>query len=316
MLPRYSKVHIEISNVCNLKCSFCPEVERKKGFLSPGEFRHILAQVAPLADQVALHLMGEPLLHPDLPKLIDITEEHETKIFFVSNGVLLRESLAQQLLRPAFRQVNFSLHSFRDNFGDADPNVYLKRIFRFVESALNERPDLYINFRLWNLNDPRGMGADNQSMLAAIFERFGSPAKSLVDVRNHKSVLIKNRLYLHFDSEFTWPSLSLPYRGDKGRCHGLSSHFGILVDGTVVPCCLDKEGIIPLGNVHSESLLSILAKPRARAMVQGFAEGRLVEDLCQRCPYIDRFGRPISSPPKGRKRATIATDEPSTTTKS
>lgn len=286
---QFAKIHIEISNVCNLQCSFCPVVERKKGIMSVEDFETILAQVGPMAQQICLHLMGEPLLHPHIGRLVDICEAKGVRLFLVSNGVLLKEKSAETLLRPAFRQLNFSLHSFKDNFGDIDPTLYLKKIFALTERAFLERPDLYINYRLWNLADPCGSSAGNMRMLKAIEEQFGVAIEGAIDVRSKKSFRIKNRLYLNWDTEFVWPSMDLPEQGNRGRCYGLSSHFGILVDGTVVPCCLDKEGVINLGNIKDQPIETILASPRAQTMLKGFKNGKLVEELCQRCSYIDRF---------------------------
>lgn len=256
-------------------------------------FRDIIRQAAPITEQVCLHLMGDPLVHPKLETFIDICEEFDVKIFFVTNGVLLRGDKAEQLLRPSLRQVNFSLHSFHDNFGDKDPTQYLDKIFAFTERAFVERPDLYLNYRLWNLGETEGFSGKtrekNLEMLERIESRFGVKIDRKVDVKTQKSRLIKNRLYLHFDTEFTWPSMDLPVLGTSGFCHGLSTHFGILMDGTVVPCCLDKEAVIPLGNIRESSLNAILEGPRAMAMYKGFRERRLVEALCQRCPYIERF---------------------------
>ncbi len=286
---RFQKVNIEISNICNLQCSFCPEVIRSKQRMEPALFRTIIEQVAPLTEQVCFHLMGEPLVHAELEKLVEICHEHGTRIFLVSNGVLLREKQSELLLHPAFRQVNFSLHSFFDNYPDRDPSNYLERIFDYTERALRERPDLYLNYRLWNLESPQGVGAKNREMLSRIEERFSFRISPERDVRQGKSLKIQGRLYLHFDTEFTWPALELPILGEKGRCHGLSTHFGILVDGTVVPCCLDKEGKIPLGNVATKPILEILSEPKAQAILQGFRAGKLTEELCKRCQYIERF---------------------------
>lgn len=255
-------------------------------------FREILAQVAPLTEQVALHLMGDPLVHPRLAEIIDACEEHGTKVFLVTNGTLLNEKRSELLLRPAFRQVNFSLHAFPDNFPEKDPAEYLDRIFAWTERAFELRPDLYVNFRLWNLSSPSGAGERNRDILRRIEERFAIPLMQEVlalDVREQKSYRVKNRLYLHFDTEFTWPSLDLPVLGLSGTCYGLNSHFGVLVDGTVVPCCLDKEGKIPLGNISERPLSDILGSERAQAMLKGFRERRLVEELCRRCQYIERF---------------------------
>lgn len=288
-MKRFDKIHIEISNICNLHCSFCPEVLRPRARMEEGLFRRIIEQAAPLTEQVCFHLMGEPLGHPDFARFVEICAEHSVRIFLVTNGTLLRDKHVESLLNAAMRQINFSLHSFADNFPEQDPGPYLERIFAFTERAFTERPDLYVNYRLWNLEEPRAGSRRNQEILERVRERFGSRSEPVPDVRVQKSRLIRNRLYLHFDTEFTWPSLDLPVIGEAGRCHGLSSHFGILADGTVVPCCLDKEGVIPLGHVQESPLLEILEMPRARAMIQGFRERKLAEELCRRCPYIERF---------------------------
>ncbi|QDK37309.1 radical SAM/SPASM domain-containing protein [Bdellovibrio sp. NC01] len=289
MSKRFQKINIEISNICNLQCSFCPEVIRAKKTMPVDLFERIIQQVAPLTEQVCFHLMGDPLVHPQLADFVQICEKHDVKIFLVSNGVLLREKQAELLLNPAFRQVNFSLHSFNDNYPDRDPTTYLEKIFAYTERAMSERPDLYINYRLWNLQDVRGGTDRNRDILKRICERFQVNVEDKIDVRLKKSIHLKNRLYLHFDTEFIWPSMDLPVLGTKGTCYGLSSHFGILVDGTVVPCCLDKEGAIPLGNISATDISEILDSSRSRDILEGFRRRKLMEGLCQRCQYIERF---------------------------
>lgn len=294
MMKKFKKVNIEISNICNLQCSFCPEVIRTKKMMTLELFEKIINQLKDLTEQVCFHLMGEPLVHPQLPEFVEICHRYQVPIFLVSNGVLLRPHLANLLLHPAFRQVNFSLHSFFDNHPEKDPSLYLEKIFDFTETAFEARPDLYVNFRLWNLNDPRGSLTDNTQMLERIQKRFDFKLQTNLDVRQQKSVRIKNRLYLHYDTEFVWPSLEQDILGQEGFCYGLSSHFGILADGTVVPCCLDKEGNIPLGNANKESIANILSNPTSQALLQGFNKRKLINPLCQRCNYIERFAKPSS----------------------
>jgi radical SAM protein with 4Fe4S-binding SPASM domain len=285
----FQKVHIEISNVCNLQCSFCPEVVRAKKLIDLDLFESIVKQVAPITEQVAFHLMGDPLVHPKLSELVEICARYQAPIFFVTNGVLMSPKNRSILANPAFRQINFSLHSFNDNYPGRDPSSYLEPIFSFTEEMLSLRPELYLNFRLWNLAGVHGSSEANIDLLKRISERFGVALIRPSDVRVKKSFRIKGRLYLHFDTEFKWPDMRLPMLGQKGRCYGLSSHFGILADGTVVPCCLDKDGAIALGNVKEATIGEILNGPRAQAMIAGFQKHSLVESLCRRCQYIERF---------------------------
>lgn len=293
----FSKVNIEISNICNLQCTFCPEVIRPKKLMDEALFEKVIREVAPLTEQVCFHLMGEPLLHPKLERFLEICSTEKVPVNLVSNGVLLTDQRAEFLLHPIVRQVNFSLHSFNDNYPEKDHQDYLEKIFRFTEKAFEKRPDLYLNFRLWNLPKvdevENPVQKKNREMLRAVETRFHVDLQKKIDanfdVRLQKSYRVKNRLYLHFDTEFIWPSLSLPELGTRGTCKGLSNHFGVLVEGTVVPCCLDKEAAIPLGNVLHQSIPEILAGERARAILKGFQERRLVEELCRKCQYIERF---------------------------
>lgn len=291
-MQRFKRIYIEISNICNLQCDFCPEVERGKKVMTPETFRQVMTQAAPLTDEVSLHLMGEPLGHPDLGPIVDICAEFNVPVNITSNGVLLLGVKRDILFRPIVRQVNFSVHSFEANFGAKDVEPYLKRLFSFTREALTTRPDLYINYRLWDLHDASTLTEKNVAIRDLLEQEYDFKFADLkVDIRRKKGYKITGRLYVSFDSRFAWPSLKADDRGDKGFCHGLTHHIGIHADGTVVPCCLDKEADIPLGNILSGSLVDIVDSPRAEAMRAGFAAGRLVEDLCKRCGFIERFSR-------------------------
>ncbi|MFM8269073.1 MAG: radical SAM/SPASM domain-containing protein, partial [Pseudomonadota bacterium] len=274
-------------NICNLQCSFCPEVIRPKGIMALDTFKKVISEVSKVTRIVTFHLMGEPLVHPELKTFLDLCEEKSLQVYFVTNGVLVKDP--SLLLHKAIRQVSFSLHSFTDNFPDKDPAPYLNRIFEFTELAFKERPQLFINYRLWNLNSKKGAGKSNEMFFKSIEDRFQVKIPRDWNYRFKKNLVLKNYLSLHFDTEFAWPEIHLPFLGDAGTCYGLRSHFGVLVDGTVVPCCLDKEGNIPLGNLTKEPLKEILGSPRAKAMVQGFQNRQLQEELCKRCQYIERF---------------------------
>lgn len=284
---RFEKIYVEISNVCNLRCDFCPEVLREKDVMSAGLFTRIIADAAPLAEQVCLHLMGEPLTHPQFPELIRICASHGVPVNLTTNGTLLNAERSEALLHPIVRQVNFSLHSFEANFPGQDIGAYLDKVFTFTKRAFEHRPDLYVNYRLWNLE-----GADssrNDALISRVESAFGVELDRRVDVRWRKGKHVAHRLYLNFDSRFEWPSPDAPFRSETGTCRALSSHIGVLTDGTVVPCCLDKEGVTILGDARRQPLSEVLAGERAAAMARGFAEGRLVEDLCRRCSFIARF---------------------------
>ncbi|AUN99382.1 radical SAM/SPASM domain-containing protein [Bacteriovorax stolpii] len=288
-MNKFKRVYIEISNICNLQCSFCPVVERDKKIMPADMFKSIINNVAPHTEQVCLHLMGEPLAHPEFETIIKYCEEAGVRINLTTNGILLNRYKQLLSTSPAFHQINFSIHAFKDNFKNKDINPYLQDILNFSKESQEIRPELYINYRLWNIFETTTQNDSNSDILKTIGNFFETEIKEDIDVGNIKSKRIYKRVYLHFDSRFEWPSPLMPKQSETGFCHGLSSHIGIHADGTVVPCCLDKEARIDLGRMPEMSLSEILQGQRARAMKKGFEAKKLVEDLCQRCTYIKRF---------------------------
>jgi MoaA/NifB/PqqE/SkfB family radical SAM enzyme len=291
-LRTFNKVYIEISNVCNLHCPFCPEVVRDKKWMGRELFDKIVRAVAPLTEAVCFHLMGEPLLHPEFDSYVALCRTLGVRIHLTTNGLLLNQRRTEALLNPAVKQINFSLQSFEANFPERENSAYLQNIFDFTERAIRERPDLTIHYRLWNEGSEGARGA-NDLLLEKIKQGLHVDFKNTADVRWKKGVLLKGRVSLHFDSRFQWPDPSQPVRSARGFCYGLSSHIGILADGTVVPCCLDKDGVIPLGNCGSQDIQEIIQSPRATALRQGFQNGILVEDLCRKCTFISRFDKKL-----------------------
>lgn len=286
----FKKVFIEISNVCNLRCSFCPETGRDKKFMDLDLFEKVIREAAPLTEEVCFHVFGEPLLHPQFDSCVEVCRHLGVPVNLTTNGILLNQRRTEVLLNPAFKQINFSLQSFEANFPGRDNSAYLQNIFDFTEKALAERPDLYINYRLWNSGEP-GARESNELLFQKIKQALRVDFKNRVDVRWKKNVKLKGQVYMHFDSRFQWPDPNHPIRSTRGFCYGLSSHIGILADGTVVPCCLDKDGIISLGHCASQSLMEIIQSSRAQSIFNGFNRGILVEDLCQKCTFISRFDK-------------------------
>lgn len=284
----FKKVYLEISNICNVQCSFCPVVDKDKKLMDLVEFESILKEVAPLTEIICLHLLGEPLAHPRFSEILDICERYNTQIDLTTNGILIRRYRERILNSRSIRQVNFSIQAFKDNFPDRDLEPFLLPIIEFTKSAHALRPELYINFRLWN---QQSNDSDNEEVFLKIESHFNVTINRNIETGAIKSKRIWNRLYLHFDSRFEWPSFSLPHQSTRGRCHGTVNHIGIHADGTVVPCCLDKSGVINLGNVKEQPLQEILNSERFLNMRDGFLKGVRVESFCQHCSFINRFDK-------------------------
>ncbi len=256
--------------------------------MNPQNFERVLKQVKPLTEEVCLHLMGEPLAHPEFPTILQICNQYQVPVQITTNGILLKKLTSVILESSCIRQINYSVQSYKDNFPNKDLTPYLKELVDFSRLCMNQRPEVYINFRLWNIGRTEPF-SPNEEVIHYLEKSFDLSIKREVDLGSIKSKKLLNRTYLHFDSHFNWPSLNLPFQGKQGKCHALTGHIGIHADGTVVPCCLDKEAQIPLGNCLEKSLMEILESERATKMKEGFFNGILVEKLCQHCDYIKRF---------------------------
>ncbi len=259
------------------------------------EIEKNLLQAKPLAERVCFHVMGEPLNHPQFSQAVRIAEKHNIPIEITTNATLLSDSNIAALLTKTIVQVNFSLQSFVDNFPKANPETYFEKILQFCQKAEEARPDLYINFRFWNLPAEEKQNPINEFFLQKIEDHFSVQINRNVDPAFKKSKNVRGRIYVHFDTRFEWPSLKHPQVSETGTCWGARSQLAIHADGKVVPCCLDKEADVLLGNINQQSIQEVLEREPYQAVKAGFENNKLVSDLCQRCTYRERFASSTST---------------------
>ncbi|WP_320938639.1 radical SAM/SPASM domain-containing protein [Lysinibacillus capsici] len=287
----FKKVYIEITSVCNLACSFCPPTARAKGLIKVEQFNKILDEIRPHTKYIYLHVKGEPLLHPRIDQLLDAAHAKGFKVNITTNGTLIKKNREKILGKPALRQINFSLHSFDGHEGSENREKYLGDILDFVRDS--REFNTIISYRLWNLQQDHVSDVAarrNRETLEILENEYHLDYRIEEKVEPGKGVKIAPHVYLNQDHEFRWPSLLEPEDEGKGFCHALRSQAAILVDGTVVPCCLDGEGVINLGNVHEKSFSNIVEGERANKIVEGFSRREAVEELCRKCGYRQKFG--------------------------
>ncbi len=279
-MKQFAKVYLEITNICNLRCAFCHGTARKKEFIPLSRFEKLACAVRPYTDFLYLHVLGEPLLHPELDKILKIAADLGFRICITTNGVLLREK--QDLLfrfAPHIHKVSISLQAFEAN---GLSESYLADCMEFAASA-----PFIAALRLWNLQGnaiTASQNAENETILSLLHEMFPDVWQ---ETRN--GMKLSARVYIEYGETFDWPDMGAPSFGECGFCYGLRDHVAILADGTLVPCCLDAEGNIPLGNLLNSSLSEILESPRAVAIREGFDRRKAIEPLCRRCGYKERF---------------------------
>lgn len=284
-------MYVEITSVCNLACSFCPPTSRKANIIKLDAFNNILDQIKPHTKYIYLHVKGEPLLHPRIDELLDASHAKGFKVNITTNGTLIKKNREKLLGKPALRQMNFSLHSFDGHEGSTNREEYVANILSFAREAAEQ--NVIISFRLWNLQQDHATNAEkrrNRETLEILEKEFNLDYKIEEKVVPGSGVKVANRIYLNQDHEFQWPSLQAPEDEGKGFCHALRSQAAILVDGTVVPCCLDGEGVINLGNINSTSFSDIVEGERANNLFDGFSRREAVEEMCRKCGYRKKFG--------------------------
>lgn len=263
----YKKVYIEITNTCNLSCDFCIKNKRNNKFMSINEFEIILKKLKGLTNYLYFHILGEPLLHSKINELIDLATSYGYKINITTNGYLIDKIIDNKNIN----MINISLHSYNEKY-NIPLDSYLSNIFKVVDNLINN--NTLVNLRLWVNNKY------NNDIIKQINEYYHTNIKL-------EKCTIKKNLYLDFNKNFIWPDLNNNYYNELGKCYGLITHFGILVDGTIIPCCLDSEGIINLGNIFNDNINEVLNSNRCINMINNFKNNKKVEELCKHCKFLD-----------------------------
>lgn len=282
---QFNRVHVEVTNICGLACSFCPPKTQGVKTMDLFFFEKVLQELHPFTKTLAFHLMGDPLTLSNLVSYLDLAQQYGFEVELTTSGYYLAKTAPEVLFHKAVRQLNISLNSYNKNSSNLSFDAYMEGVFLACESKLANYPKPFINLRLWNLDEELSEDIYNQKL----FEKLEHFFQTKIEINQGvKSFRLASKILLNFDSYFEWPTLK-NVDESHGFCYGLQSHIGILADGRVVPCCLDGEGVMELGNLHEKPLSEMLSSQRAEAIVTGFAKGIAVEELCRKCTYKERF---------------------------
>ena len=290
MMKRYKKIYVEITNVCNLKCDFCPLTKRPLEFMTEASFEYIVSNIKHLTDQIYFHVMGEPLLHPKLAELLKICDRHGLKVNITTNAVLIHEAEDILLTSPAVKQVNFSLGSFEANSETLALEGYIGNITSFILKA-QATTNIVSSLRLWNLDndDIRGANTWNDKIMALLEDQLSLGFSIKENCMTYRAGKLSNNVYVNIAHKFEWPDINQELATNKVFCYGLRDKIAILVDGTVVPCCHDSDGNLALGNIFETPIDAIIDSVRAKAMYKGFTDRKIEEELCRKCGFARKF---------------------------
>lgn len=270
-----TRCYLEITNICNLDCLFCPKTSRPKRSLTLEEFGFLTDRLQGKVKFLYFHLMGEPLLHAHLPEFILMAREKGFIPVLTTNGTLLLK--AQPVIDASPHKVQISIHSHEGN-GKDNPEQYIGDVMRFSLQAASN--GIIIVLRLWNQG---GYDKENEHLLNIISGYVPRPW-----TLRHDGWRVAENIYIEYGRMFEWPDGErCENEEEEAFCYALRNQIGVLVDGTVVPCCLDSAGVVKLGNLYEQSLEEVLSSPRAKAIYDGFTKHVAVEPLCRRCGYAN-----------------------------
>ncbi len=255
-------------------------------------FEDINKQLKDITKQLAYHVVGDPLVLSNLQKYLDISLENSLEVNLTTAAYNMSKKSFETLMHKAIRQINFSLNSYNANSHKISLQKYLEPILDFCEYAIENKQHFFVNLRIWNLDESQSAKQFNKEVFETVNKRFNSNI-DLDEVYNSKpkNIKIARMIFFNFDEYFSWPSLTNETVSKTGFCYGLDSHFGILSGGKVVPCCLDKDGVVDLGDIKKQTLKEILASKKVLDIQKGFKNNILVEELCQKCQYRTRFDK-------------------------
>lgn len=292
---KFSRAYVEITNICGLACSFCPPKESPPVTMELPFFKKVVEELSTYTDEIALHVMGDPMVLSNLDAYLDIAHTAKLKVMITTSGFYLDPFRREALFHPAIRQVNISLNSFNKNSVSRSFESYIEPVLALCDEKLAGKKDFFINLRLWNLDAEQSEHDFNQKLLDLLERHFALDQGSIISQISgeRQSIRLASKILLHFECYFEWPSLNGTIVGD-GYCQGLNKQIAILSDGRVVPCCLDSEGIMELGNLRETNLGKILTSKRSSTIQEGFAKGICTEELCQKCSYKERFASKYS----------------------
>lgn len=289
----FHHIYIEITNVCQFQCSFCPKTSRAPRFMTPPQFEQVVLKIKHHTKLIYLHVLGEPLIHPQLDEILGIAHKHGLQVNITTNGYDIAKAAPILLAHHHIKKINISLHSMEDSGQkEKDIHQYMQDVYEFANKATTQIPATIV-YRLWNTNK-------EYDIMTAFLQNMYHPDEMITHQETSPNwQRLAYRVFLHKQKQFEWPIQATARIDDhknpcvinqtSGYCLGLKTHIAVLSDGTVVPCCLDGEGQLRLGNIFESTLDEILQTKRAITMRQGFQRHVAVERLCQACTYKDRF---------------------------
>lgn len=264
------RVYLEITNSCNLDCPFC-SYEKGHRFLTLKEIEDTIVQIKPFCNYIYLHILGEPLLHPDFESILQLLDKYDFNLQLVSNGTLLTK-YPDIFTHPCLRKLSISMHANADK-----DQEFFAMINKLI--AIKNRKILELRFY-----DYQNLNLNLKNYLENLLERY----EITLDNKTN-SYKIDENTYIYFQDLFNWPSLDNSFISDTGTCRAARDMIAITSDLKVTICCLDPNAYNYIGDLRKESLKAILNSDKYKQYISDMQNHKLKSALCQRCSYRLRF---------------------------
>ncbi|GAA7516273.1 radical SAM/SPASM domain-containing protein [Helicobacter pylori] len=283
MIPNkkpFKKIYIELSDICGLQCSFCPNPKNIRGVMPLELFEKVCKEAAPLTPIITLHVLGDPCKLKNLNRYLNAAKRFSLKVDLVTSGAYLHNF--ETLLQDAIYQISISLDAGLDNHNKLNQHRYIQKILEFCHYKCEKNSEVFLNLRIQD-----GTLDKHQNLIKPFLESF--ECVSLEGLKSQSRVRLFKKSFLNIQKTFKWPNLNaqnpLNQESKIPYCYGLIKQIAILSNGVVVPCCMDTQAHISLGDLNHTPLKDILKSQKAMAIKTHFLKGEALELLCKNCSY-------------------------------
>jgi len=268
---KIKRIYLEITNACNLNCSFCTN-EKGTYFMSLNEIKDYVNKINHISDYLYLHVLGEPLFHPEFEEILNYFDSTSYSIQLVTNGTLLYK-YPNILKHSCIRKLSVSIHSINNT--DIDSHY-----FETINNLININENKCIELRFYNLKSLTGVVLNYHDYLVNTYN------PTITDRIN--SYKLKDNIYLTYAEYFKWPNINddeVPFT----KCHGGIDQLAVLHNGDVTLCCLDPKGHNKIGTLKLNTLEEILNSELYKKYLNDISSGIYNMKLCSKCSYRLRF---------------------------
>lgn len=259
--------------------------------MSLDQIKTAITNTKDYTDTYYLHLLGEPLLYPNLDDLFKITDEFQKKIKITTNGLLLSKYQDLLLKHPSLNQINISVQSWL-NFSLEKKNALIEDLTNFIIKNENK---MTIVIRFWNDKNNEDIYHKNLYIYNQIIKNLQTKNHNFlkndkINLKEIKNLIrLKPYLFISVEDEFNWPSLDGKINDSLNYCLGGKKQLGILNNGDVVLCCLDYLGHTKLGNIFNHNLDYILNEQPYLSFKETIKYHQSYFELCKKCDFRNRF---------------------------